>query len=49
MWTLFSALIFASGFAACWMSKDAVTRLVTGSEAFVKSLEGKIAALKEKL
>lgn len=42
----FDAIVFAAGFAACWFSKDRITKLVVGSEAFAKSLEAKAAALK---
>lgn len=49
MWTFFDLLIFAGGFAACWISKDAITRLVIGGEASVRSLEAKAAAWKERL
>lgn len=46
MWTLFNVSLFAAGFAACWLSKDKIIQLVTGSEAFAKALEAKAAALK---
>jgi hypothetical protein len=49
MWTFFDLICFAVGFAVCWFSKDWITRLVTGTEAFAKSLEAKAAALKAAL
>jgi hypothetical protein len=49
MLTLIDIAVFASGFAACWMSKDKLTQFVTGTEAFVKALEAKAAALKAAL
>jgi hypothetical protein len=49
MWTIFDVLIFIAGFAACWFSKDRITQLVSGTDAFVKSLEAKIAVLKAAL
>jgi hypothetical protein len=39
-------LLFVAGFAACWYTKDAVTKAVTGTEAFIKMLEAKAAALR---
>ena len=49
MWTIFDVLIFIAGFAACWFSKDKATQLLSGTDAFVKSLEAKAAALKATL
>jgi hypothetical protein len=46
MWTIVDVLVFIVGFAACWFSKDKITQLVTGTDAFAKSLEAKVAALK---
>ncbi len=46
MWTFFDAMVFAVGFAACWLLKDKITELVVGSETFAKSLETRAAALK---
>jgi hypothetical protein len=46
MWNFFDVIVFAAGFAACWFAKDKITQLVTGTDAFVKSLEAKAAALK---
>jgi hypothetical protein len=49
MWTAFDIAVFAAGFIACWLSKDKITQLVTGTDAFVKALETKAAALKAAL
>lgn len=49
MSTVLDAIAFAAGFAACWFAKDKVTRLVTGTEAFIRTLEAKAAALKAAL
>ena len=49
MWTFLDAVVFATGFTACWFAKDRVTLLLTGTEAFIKSLEAKAAALKAAL
>ena len=49
MWTMFDALTFIAGFAACWFSKDKITQLVSGTDAYVKSLEAKITGLKAAL
>ena len=49
MWTFMDALVFAAGFATCWFAKDRITLLLTGTEAFAKSLEAKAAALKAAL
>jgi hypothetical protein len=46
--TLFIASA-AVGFALCWFAKDRITVLVTGTEAFIKTLETKAAALKAAL
>ena len=42
-------LSFTTGFAACWFAKDKIKILVTGTEAFVKSTEARIATLKTAL
>jgi hypothetical protein len=48
--TLFIASISAAGgFAFCWLAKDKITVLVTGTEAFIRALEVKAAALKAAL
>ena len=49
MWTIFDVLIFIAGFTACWFSKDKITQLASGTDALVKSLEAKAAALKARL
>jgi hypothetical protein len=49
MWTFFDIIAFVAGFVACWFSKDKIMQLVSGSEAFAKSLEAKAAALKAAL
>jgi hypothetical protein len=49
MWTLFDIAAFAAGFVVCWFAKDKIVQLVSGTEALVKSLEAKAAALKAAL
>jgi hypothetical protein len=49
MWTVFDIVVFAAGFTACWLSKDKITQFATGTDAFVKTLEAKAAALKAAL
>jgi hypothetical protein len=44
-----TAISFAAGFAVCWLAKDKITVLVTGTESFIKALEAKAAALKAAL
>lgn len=34
------------GFAVCWFLKDPLTKAVSGTEAFIQTLEAKIAAAK---
>jgi hypothetical protein len=46
MWTLVDVIAFVGGFTVCWLAKDQITRFVTGTDAFIKSLEAKAAALK---
>ncbi|WFU83779.1 hypothetical protein QA645_13845 [Bradyrhizobium sp. CIAT3101] len=46
MQTIFDVIVFAAGFGACWLSKDTLLRLVTGTEARVKLLETKLATLR---
>ncbi|WP_265440893.1 hypothetical protein [Bradyrhizobium sp. SEMIA] len=48
MWTILDIILFAAGFAACWFCKDPVLRFVTGTDALIKSLEVKLAALRAK-
>jgi hypothetical protein len=48
--TLFVASISAAaGFALCWIAKDKINVLVSGTESFIKTLEAKAAALKATL
>lgn len=49
MRTFYELVAFAAGFGVCWFSKDVISRVATGTEAFVKSLEDKAALLKAKL
>jgi hypothetical protein len=49
MHVFFDVMVFAAGFGACWLSKDTIACLVTGGEAFVRSLEAKAALLKARL
>jgi len=42
-------LSFAAGFAGCWFAKDRITVFVTGTEAFVRSTETRLARLKAAL
>jgi hypothetical protein len=49
MWNIFDIAVFAAGFGTCWFAKDKITQFVTGTDAFVKSLEAKVAALKAAL
>ncbi len=49
MWTIVDALAFAGGFASCWYVKDKLIQSVRGTDAFVKSLEAKLTALKATL
>lgn len=46
MTTFLNIIVFIAGFAACWCTKDVVTKAVTGTEAFIKMLESKAATLK---
>jgi hypothetical protein len=41
-----AVIMFAGGFAACWFTKDAIVKAVTGTEAFINALEARAAALK---
>jgi hypothetical protein len=49
MWVIFDAVVFLAGFWACWYLKDKLVELVTGAEAFARSLESKASSLKERL
>jgi hypothetical protein len=44
LFLIFLGVVF--GYALCWFTKDNVTVMVTGTEAFVKSLEAKVSSLK---
>jgi hypothetical protein len=46
MWIVFDIVVFAGGFTSCWYLKDGIIQSIRGSEALVKSLEAKLAALK---
>jgi hypothetical protein len=46
MSNLLYVIVFAAGFAGCWFAKDRITEVVTGTEAFIRLLEAKAAALK---
>lgn len=48
MWTILDIILFAVGFAACWLCKDPILRLVAGTDALIKLLEVKLAALRAK-
>ncbi|QPF93791.1 hypothetical protein [Bradyrhizobium commune] len=48
MWTVFDVIVFAAGFGASWLCKDALLRFVTGTDALIKSLEAKLAMLRAK-
>ena len=49
MQTIFAVFVFAAGFGACWLCKDALLGFVIGTEAQVKSLEARLAALRAML
>lgn len=49
MWTIFDIATFVVGFAVCWFAKDKIIQLISGTDAFVKALEAKAAALKAAL
>jgi hypothetical protein len=49
MWNIFDVIVFAAGFSACWFAKDKINQFVSGTDAFVKALEAKAAALKAPL
>lgn len=40
------AIMVSGGYAACWFTKDAVTKVVVGTEAFAASVQAKATALK---
>lgn len=45
-WGFLDFLVFAGGYATCWFTKDAATKVVVGTEAFAASLQAKATALK---
>ena len=49
MSTAVDVIVFSAGFAACWFAKDKITHIVTGTDAFIKTLEASAAALKAAL
>jgi hypothetical protein len=49
MSTVFDLVMFAAGFAACWLSKDRIAQAVSGAEAYANALESKAAALRAAL
>lgn len=49
MQTILDIILFAAGFAICWFCKDPVLRIVTGTDALIKSLEARLAILRAKL
>ena len=49
MWIAVDILLFAAGFNTCWFTKDWITRVVTGTDVFIKALESKAAALRAAL
>ena len=46
MTMLLLAFGFAGGFALCWFAKDKILVAVNGTEAFIRAIEAKAAALK---
>ncbi|WP_441237473.1 hypothetical protein [Bradyrhizobium sp. 930_D9_N1_4] len=48
MQTILDIIIFVAGFATCWFCRDPVVRLVTGTDALIKSLEARLAILRAK-
>lgn len=42
-------LIFTAGFVVCWFAKDRIIAVVAGTEALIRSLEAKAAALRAAL
>jgi len=46
MGTALDIMLFAAGFATSWFCKDPVLRLVTGTDALIKSLEARLATLR---
>ena len=48
MRTMLDIILFATGFASCWLCKDPILRLVTGTDALIKSLGARLAVLRTK-
>ncbi|MGX1324417.1 hypothetical protein AB7M17_007870 [Bradyrhizobium sp. USDA 377] len=48
MRTMFDIALFAAGFATSWYCKDPVLRIVTGTDALIKSLEARLTTLRGK-
>ncbi|MGY8706351.1 hypothetical protein RAD16_11490 [Bradyrhizobium sp. 18BD] len=48
MRTFVDIIAFAAGFGACWVCKDPILRLVTGTGTLIKSLEARLAVLRGK-
>ena len=48
MRTILDILLFSAGFGICWFCKDPVLHFVTGTDALIKSLEARLAALRGK-
>ena len=46
MRTVLDIMLFAAGFATSWLCRDPVVRLVTGTDALIKSLEARLATLR---
>jgi hypothetical protein len=49
MLTFLDIAIFAVGFSTCWFAKDRINQVFSGTDAYVKALEAKAAALKAAL
>jgi hypothetical protein len=49
MWTVFDIAIFAAGFSVCWFTRDRISQFFSGTDAYVKALEAKVAGLKAAL
>lgn len=48
MRTMLDIILFAAGFTTSWFCKDRILRLVTGTDALIKSLEARLATLRGK-
>jgi hypothetical protein len=46
MWNLFDIAVFCAGFAACWFTKDWITKQALGAKNFAAKLEAKAAQLR---